>query len=77
MNRRPAADSSGITNVTTMENSNESPTASADGAEAMALVLGPVFLAATMLVAAAAFAGGTAEPPVALAAEPGATVSQN
>lgn len=66
-----------FTNRTIMENDNESPTASADGVEAMALVLGPVFLAAMMLITAAAFAGGKTEPPVAVAVQSGAFVGQN
>lgn len=50
-----------------MEHKSDNEIASADGAEAFALVLGPVIIAAVMLVTAAAFAGGGADAPVALA----------
>lgn len=50
-----------------MENKSDNEIASADGAEAFALVLGPVIIAAIMLVTAAAFAGAGDDAPMALA----------
>ena len=49
-----------------MEDKSDSRTAAGDGGDGLMLVIAPVLLALTMLVTAAAFAGGGVQAPVEL-----------
>lgn len=60
-----------------MDDRSDGGAAPRDGADGLMLVVVPALLAVTMLVTAAAFAGGEVAAPVAVAAQAEDAVKQN